>query len=184
MKCPGRHALSHQEIPDERFFYLSLPQIARMKRLILVAALFFLMNSVSYAQMTMLDKKTEPVTVGKVSISGILRTQLTYELSPDTVYKWIYRNEDSGVNNVYKFISFSGKGNAKELLYTTLKDFWSRENKKKATKEVRKTFKLGEVEVTVENQRMFGRTQVFVHTPDGSFALYEKDIDPLFGKDR
>lgn len=153
-----------------------------MKRLILVPVLYLLMNSVSYAQMTMLDKKTEAVTVGKVSISGILRTQLTYELSADTIYKWTYRNENSRMNNVYKYITFSGKGNAIDLLYSTLKDFWSAENRKKATKEVQKTFKLGEIEITVENQRMFGRTQIFVHTPDGSFALYEKDIDILFGK--
>jgi hypothetical protein len=153
-----------------------------MKFLVFVPALYLLMTTGSYAQMKMLDNKPAPVLVGKVSISGMLRSQLTYEVSADTVYKWIYRNEDSRVPNVYKFISFSGKGNAANLLYATLKDFWSEENRKKASKEVRKTFKLGETEVVVENHRMYGRTQIFVHTPDGSFALYEKDIDPLFGK--
>lgn len=153
-----------------------------MKALILIPALYFLLNTASYAQMQMLDNKSAPVTVGKVSISGILRSELRYEVSTDTIYKWIYRNENAKVSNVYKYISFSGKDNAVNMLYTTLKDFWSEENRKKATKQVQKTFKLGEVEVVVENHRMYGRTQIFVHTPDGSFALYEKDIDPLFGK--
>jgi len=153
-----------------------------MRRLILIPALYLLMNSVSYAQMKMLDNKAAPVIVGKVSVSGILRSQLSYEPSADTVYKWIYRNENSKITNVYKYILFSGEGNAVDMLYTTLKDFWSEENKKKASKEVRKTFKLGEIEVLVENHRLLGRTQIFVHMPDGSFALYEKDIDPLFGK--
>lgn len=169
--------------PGKYFFIYIRETNWKMKVLILIPALYFLLNSASYAQMQMLDNKAAPVTIGKVSVGGILRSQLSYELSPDTVYKWIYRNENSNVSNVYKFILFSGKGNAVNMLYSTLKDFWSQENRKKASKEVRKTFKLGEIEVVVENHRMFGRTQIFVHTPDGSsFALYEKDIDLLFGK--
>jgi hypothetical protein len=111
-----------------------------MKKLFLVPTLYILMNSASYAQMKMLENKPASVMVGKVSISGITRTQLSFEPSVDTIYTWIYRNENYKAHNEYKSISFSGKGNTVGLLYETLKDFWSEENKKKPTGRFAKLF--------------------------------------------
>jgi len=153
-----------------------------MKRVFLLALLFLFIHSYADAQIQLLEKKTEAVVVGKVNLSGITRTQLSYVPGADTVYTWVYRNENLRSNHEYYAIKFSGKGNTVDQLYGMLKDFWSEANKEKPSKEVQKTFKLGETEVTVVNQRMFGRTQIFVQTAVATIALFEKGVDQLFGR--
>ena len=94
----------------------------------------------------------------------------------DTVYTLKFKNYN---DKTLHEISFSEKGGALNSLYKILASFFYPENKK--NKDYKKTFKLGEEDITCTMELAGNRSVVF-STNEGYFLINEKELNKLFRK--
>jgi predicted peroxiredoxin len=149
-----------------------------MKKILLSGLL--LASIICQAQIE-LRKPEQKKVVGQIKMMGTTEQSLSYVvIDEDTVYYFLFRNQEYKHLIDYSSVEFSGQDNTLEKLYKILLSVFSDENIK--NKEYKVNFKLGNTEVIVSSWRMMGITAAMFFTNDGYCYLTEKQIKKLFGR--
>jgi hypothetical protein len=142
--------------------------------------LIFFLPLLCKGQMTEVKKLPEPVKIGEVKRAGSFVVNLSYRVEgSDTTYTLMYRDQQYSSLIEIESVTFSGIDNTLDKLYRVFKSVFSDENKRNGEYKVQ--FRLGGEDVIVSNYIAAGKPSAFFHA-DGYFALWEKEVDKLFGK--
>ncbi len=154
--------------------------LQQMKRIILVSILVIgcLAGHSQIEERESADWKL----IGRLKFGGITKAKMEYINSgADTTYLLFIKDVREQPKNNYFSITFKNTGGTYNKLYSILKSFFLKENKK--NKKYSRTFNLGTTGVNVQYYRLIGGLGIMFYTSDGYTYWSEKDIDKLFGKE-
>lgn len=122
------------------------------------------------------------VIIGNVKSGPNVLATLTYEIQNDNDTLCHLKFKDFKYQTVEDFQSllFFNKENTLEILYKTLKSFFTEENKK--DKKYSVNIKLGDEDIIMNKYRTIGISAVIINTKTGYVYLTENQVDKLFGK--
>lgn len=118
--------------------------------------------------------------VGKID-AGMQFSKLEYTIrSNDTVYLWIYKNENYPHIQDMQSMSFSGAKNTLNDLYSVIMSCFDDANKNNADYSL--DVKLGALNIKVSKYKYMATTYAKIHTENGYCTLNKHQVNKLFGK--
>lgn len=151
-----------------------------MKKFISVATLFLtaLVTTAQIEERTPADWQL----IGRLHFGGITKAKMEYIANgSDTTYNLFIKDVREQPKDNYFSISFKNTDDTYEKLYTILKSFFLRENRK--NKKYSRTFTLGNTGVNVQHYLLITGHGIMFYTHDGYTYWSENDVDKLFGKE-
>lgn len=142
--------------------------------------LFVVVSLQASAQIEM-KESVKSVKIGEVRGAG--RFIASIEKIPskeDTVCVLYYKNVRYTTLTDIQDIVFNDTDSTLAELYNVIQSAFTDENKKK--KDFKIDFRLGDKDVSITSEKMFGIPYVKFWTENGFFYLTEKQLDKLFGK--
>lgn len=127
-------------------------------------------------------QKSQPnITVGKIAPLGSFTAELSYQITgTDTAYTLRFRNAKYTKIISTEAVLFNSDGNAVNGLYQAFKSVFKDENKN--NKDYLIHFTIGKDVVAISTYKNMGITQAMFLVKDAHFAITEKQVDKLFGK--
>lgn len=132
-------------------------------------------------QISVPQKSQPAITVGKIAPLGSFTAELSYQVDgTDTTYTLRFRNAKYTQIISTESVLFDSDGNAIGGLYNAFKSVFSEENRN--NKDYLIHFTMGKDVVAISTYKNMGITQAMFLVKDAHFAITEKQVDKLFGK--
>ena len=149
-----------------------------MKNILILIMLF--VTGICYGQISEVKQLPPRIKVGEINRGSNFVARLEYEIeNGDTTYILMYKDDRYSSLIELESVTFSSTDNTVGKLYQLFKSVFTESNRNNDQYKVQ--FTLGTQDVIISNYIVLKKPSAFFHA-EGFFALWEKEVDKLFGK--